>query len=310
MGIKWLFVISSAGILIGLASIFVYNEKVKTQPPVAVSYNPYEAGVYATGIVEAYQSSGSNDAIYPEVSGKVIEVFVKEGDLVKKDSPLLAIDDTVQKKIVDKDVAQVHFASENLVNTKQQSEKTENSYKLNPASVSKNALDMAVSAIKIATENLNVALEQEKADRALWEKYVIKAPIDGVILRLMATTGSYVSPQGSYDTYTQSMLPTIQMQTVSSYLQVRCYLDEILVPRLPDPKKLSATMFIRGLNNRGIPLEFVNIEPVTIPNIQLSAERNQRVDVRVLPIIFKFVKPMDINIFPGQLVDVYIKTKK
>jgi HlyD family secretion protein len=28
-----------------------------------------------------------------------------------------------------------------------------------------------------------------------------------------------------------------------------------------------------------------------------------------LPIIFKFKKPEDINIFPGQLVDVYLKGK-
>ena len=32
----------------------------------------------------------------------------------------------------------------------------------------------------------------------------------------------------------------------------------------------------------------------------------ERVDVRVLPIIFKVEKPKDVNLFPGELVDVYI----
>ena len=111
-----------------------------------------------------------------------------------------------------------------------------------------------------------------------------------------------------YDNYTQGMLPTIVMGVVTPDLQVRAYVDEILVPKLPFPPHLTATMFIRGLNNRSIPLTYVSFQPYTIPNIELSDERNERVDVRVLPIIFTFKKPTDINIFPGQLVDIYIKT--
>jgi HlyD family secretion protein len=30
------------------------------------------------------------------------------------------------------------------------------------------------------------------------------------------------------------------------------------------------------------------------------------VDVRVLPVLFRFQKPKDIQLYPGQLVDVYI----
>ena len=48
--------------------LIIYNEKIKSQPPVAVSYNPYKTGVYATGIVESFQVNGSNINIYPEVS--------------------------------------------------------------------------------------------------------------------------------------------------------------------------------------------------------------------------------------------------
>jgi len=96
---------------------------------------------------------------------------------------------------------------------------------------------------------------------------------------------------------------------MTPYLQVRAYVDEILVPNLPDPSKLEATLFVRGLINRSVPLEFSSLQPFTIPNIELSDERNERVDVRVLPIIFRFEKPSDINLFPGQLVDVYIKGK-
>ena len=45
-------------------------KEMQPQPPIAVSYNPYDNGVYATGIVESFQPTGSNVNIYPEVSNR------------------------------------------------------------------------------------------------------------------------------------------------------------------------------------------------------------------------------------------------
>jgi len=42
------------------------------------------------------------------------------------------------------------------------------------------------------------------------------------------------------------------------------------------------------------------------PKIELSSQRTERVDVRVLPVIFSFEPSKDVPVFPGQLVDVYI----
>jgi len=64
-------------------------------------------------------------------------------------------------------------------------------------------------------------------------------------------------------------------------------------------------MFIRG-TEINVPLEYVREQPYVSPKIELSNQRTERVDVRVLPIIFKFAKPKDISLYPGQLVDVYI----
>ena len=59
-----------------------------------------------------------------------------------------------------------------------------------------------------------------------------------MVLRIVPSVGDYVSPQGSYDTYTQSMLPSVQMGVATPYMQVRSYVDEILVPHLPNPIKI------------------------------------------------------------------------
>jgi HlyD family secretion protein len=48
------------------------------------------------------------------------------------------------------------------------------------------------------------------------------------------------------------------------------------------------------------------VQPYVSPKIELSDERLERVDVRVLPVIFKITKPSNANLYPGELVDVYI----
>jgi HlyD family secretion protein len=98
------------------------------------------------------------------------------------------------------------------------------------------------------------------------------------------------------------------MGTSKGTLGVRCFIDEILIPRLPPPDKLQAQMSIRGTSTK-IPLEFVRLQPYVSPKIQLSNERQERVDLRVLPVIFRFEPPAGVQVFPGELVDVDVGEK-
>lgn len=56
-------------------------------------------------------------------------------------------------------------------------------------------------------------------------------------------------------------------------------------------------------------MEFDRIQPYVSPKIQLSDQKTERVDVRVLPVLFRFKPPKDLQIYPGQLVDVYVETQ-
>ncbi|HLF66708.1 MAG TPA: hypothetical protein VI522_03750 [Gammaproteobacteria bacterium] len=310
MKTKALFTIAIVGIIAGVTSVMMYNQKIKVQAPLAVNYNPYTAGIYATGIVESFQAHGSNVNMYSEVSSRITDIMVQNGDSIQKGTPLMALDDTIQQGIVEKDLASIRYAKAELKNAEDQLAKINIAYDINPKSVSKYDRDNAVNAVKMAKESVAVAQGQYDADKALLDKFIIKSPIDGLVLRIVPAVGDYSSAAiGTYDPYTQGFLPPIQLGVATDLLQVRTYVDEILTPRLPDPAQLEATLFIRGLENKSVPLEFESIQPFTIPNIELSNQRNERVDVRVLPIIFKFTRPEDVNLFPGQLVDVYIKEK-
>ena len=227
--------------------------------------------------------------------------------------------------------AQILAGQAALKTAQDELDKQRASYNINPKSISKDALDSAVNAVANAAANLEVARKQRDLTKAgawiydirnqerqynalfrsymsadaLLGKYTLRAPKDGVVLAVTPTVGSFVSSQGAYESYTQGMTPVITLGSAQPRLNVRCYVDEILVPRLPDPSKMKAEMSIRGSNAK-VPLEYVRTQPIVLPKIELSDQKLERVDVRVLPVIFRVAKREDVKLYPGQLVDVYI----
>jgi HlyD family secretion protein len=227
--------------------------------------------------------------------------------------------------------AQVETATAGLKSAQDQLDKQTHAIELDTRAVSKDVYDNAMNAAKVARASLEVVTKQyeltkagawaydvrnqEKqvealgraaaASAALLAKYTVKAPADGVVLSIRVAVGSYVSPQGIYDTYTQSFAPAAVMGNGGTMLGVRCYIDEILIPRLPPAERMQAKMFVRG-TNVSVPLEFVRVQPYVSPKIQLSNERTERVDLRVLPVIFRFTPPKGVELYPGELVDVYV----
>jgi HlyD family secretion protein len=236
-----------------------------------------------------------------------------------------------RRETLDIAVAQLAQARANLQTLARQRDKLAASAALDPRSVSRDALDSAVDAAKAAETAVTVAQRQldltkagawtydiqnqtaqyaalshaYDAGQALLSKYVVKAPADGIVLALNAPKGGYVSPQGAYDSYTQASLPAVVLGPGSGTLAVRCYVDEILLSRLPKGGKIKAQMSVRGSDFRA-PLEFVRIQPYVTPKIELSNERQEQVDLRVLPVIFRFHTDPKIKLYPGEEVDVYI----
>jgi HlyD family secretion protein len=317
---KLLFALAIIGIVAGFVSAYIYGIKTTAQPPAfAPASNPYEKGIYANGIIESQQSSGENINIYPEVPGAVSKIAVAEGQRVKAGAPLLMLEDSVQRATAAQMKAQAESAKEqialaqaNLKSAQDTYDKQKKSWELDPKSVSKDILDSAQNAVEVGRENMAVAQKQYAAADQAWRaanvllsKYVVKAPSDSAVLSINVASGGYASAQGSYDSYTGAFLPPLVLGNAEDYLAVRCYIDEILIQRLPKPSKMHARMFIRG-TNVSIPLEYVREQPNVAPKIELSNQRTERVDVRVLPLIFRFARPKDMTLYPGQLVDVYI----
>jgi HlyD family secretion protein len=291
IGNKIIFTIAILGILAGLVAAYIFGMERKAQPPVfkPVS-NPFDSAIYANGMIESDLPSGENINIFPQVSGPITKVFVQEGQEVSAGTPLFTIDDSVQR-------ANTELAAANLKLARDQYDKRRAAYDADPKSVSKDVLDTTEDAVIQAAAAL-------KAANALLQYFSVKAPIDGVVLAVNATVGGYVSSQGDYDTYTELFDPLVIMSGPQDHMQVRCYVDEILVSRLPSHWHIQAQMQITGTDIK-VPLEFVRVQPYISPKIELSNEKQEQVDLRVLPVIFRFEKK-DAPVYPGQMVDVFI----
>ena len=235
---KIIFALSIIGILAGLVAAHIFGIRRKAQPPVFTPVSsPYESAIYANGIIESDQSSGENINIFPEVSGPITEVLVREGQEVSAGTPLFTIEDSVQR-------AAVELAESNLKAARDQYDKRRASYDIDPESISKDVLDTAKDAVTQAAAALTAA-------NALLQYYSVKAPVDGVVLAVNTTAGSYVSSQGAYDTYTELFDPLVVMGAPQKYMAVRCYVDEILVSRLPSPAHIRAQMQITRDRHQG-----------------------------------------------------------
>jgi HlyD family secretion protein len=355
-----IFVLAIIGLVAGLVAAYLFGIKRSAQPPVFKPVtSPYDSAIYANGIIESDQPSGENINIFPEVSGPITQVLVKEGQSVKAGTLLFTIDNSVQNATAEQlrlqseaslallqelqaqprpetlaiAASQVVLAQSNLKVAQDQYAKRRASYDIDPKSISQDELDTAQDAVTQATAALNVAQKQYELSKAgawsydianqqkqydalvqayqaaniLLQKYSVKASVDGIVLAVNAAVGGYVSSQGDYNTYTQQFDPLVVMGAPQDYLAVRCYVDEILISRLPTQWHIRAQMSIRGTDIK-VPLEFVRLQPYVSPKIELSNERQEQVDLRVLPVIFRFPK-QDAPVYPGQLVDVYIGTQ-
>ena len=134
--------------------------------------------------------------------------------------------------------------------------------------------------INVAQAAVAIARAQVGQTRADLERSVVHSPIDGKVLQVNVRRGEFVGTPPSTALY------VIGSDTP---LNIRVDIDEHDIPRAyPSFKKgLKAYASPRGDTSMKIPLSFVRVEPYVIPKKSLTGDNTERVDTRVLQVIYQ-----------------------
>lgn len=282
---------------IGLTGFVIYlgmkkpaEPEIIFQPPIS----PYQHYVAGQGTIESVFKNIFISPAFPEL---ITDVCVCVGDIVEKGQPLFKLD--TRQLLAQKETArtEIEIARSEFENARiqfcfyQQVNDT--------AAVSKKEYENAHYALKTARARLEKAQAQAKEIDVMLDRSTTRAPIDGEILQINIRVGEYanVNPYGQ--------TPLIIFGDTSFY-HLRIEIDEEDAWRVTPHAR--ATAFVRGNAAIKIPLTYVYSEPYIIPKKQLLGIDEERIDTRVLQVVYAFEKA-SYPVYYGQLLDVFVETQ-
>jgi multidrug resistance efflux pump len=331
------------GILFGVYTVVTSARPVPSAPPAAQpALAPYEDTIAGAGIVEA---STQNIALGTAVSGLVADVSVKVGDRVKKGAVLFRIDDrearaelavresafaSARAELARLELAprpeDLPPAQARVDEARSGLESAENDLRLvegltDKRAVSTEVLDRrrfaaqsarahlaeaeaSLAKLQAGSWKLDIAVARAAADAAQArvdaqlteiERRAVRAPVDGRVLRLDVRPGEFAAAG--------TTTPLVLFGDVET-MHVRVDIDENDAWRFRPGAKAEA--FVRGNRDLKTALEFVRVEPYVLPKRSLTGESTERVDTRVLQVLYAF-DPRGFPVYVGQQMDVFVE---
>ena len=284
------FYFALAGIV--LAVVLIKKIGAKGPDPVHLipAVNPYEKTIAASGIIE---SIDKNIEIGVPHSALVKEVYIKVGDSVKQGQPLFHLDDrelTAQLLVQKANISVLAAAAQRLSKQLERLESVEDS-----RAISRDEIETKRHDLIVAQAQLEAAEAQMTQTILLIERLNICAPQNGTVLQNNIRKGEYI---------TAGNTPAIILGDID-HLQVRADIDEQNASHVTP--HTSAAAFPKNNSSLEIPLRFERLEPYVIPKKSLTGAGDERVDTRVLQVIYSFDKPDTLPLYVGQQVDIFIE---
>ena len=336
--------LSVVGLAAAIWVIAQQNKPVPAAPPVAQpAQAPFAAYVAGSAIVEA---NTENIAIGTNVPGIVTAIYVRPGVAVKTGDPLLKIDDRtlLAEKAVEEAslrlareqlarlmaqprpeevppaAARVAEAKASLADARNQLELWENV--ADKRAVSQDELNRRRYAVQVAEARVQQAQAQlDLLHAGAWkpeieiaraqvaaaeaklrateteiERLTVRAPVAGDVMQVKIRLGEY-APAGVLQT-------PLMLLGGTDPLHVRVDVDENDAWRIRPGAP--AIAFVRGNRDLKTPLQFVRIEPYVVPKRALTGDSTERVDTRVLQILYRFGR-QELPVYVGQQMDVFIE---
>jgi multidrug resistance efflux pump len=317
------------------------QEMPKLPPPIEPPRNPFANTVAGAGMVEP---ETENIAVGSPVPGVVVEVVVEVGQKVKRDDPLFRLDDRQWKSELEARRAMAAAEKSSLVRLENEprpekirmaeaqlaeakakladardlwirtrklhSQKVateedlvarEQAFRAAEASVARVQADLDMTKagawkydLQVAAASVERSQMQVKQIETELERLVVRALVDGEVLQVNVRPGEFVGAPAN--------LPLVVLGNVAQ-LHVRVDIDEYDIPRFRTNAPARATL--KGQPEHWFPLTFVRVEPYVVPKKSLTGDNTERVDTRVLQVIYAIDSKAE-RLFVGQQLDVFI----
>jgi HlyD family secretion protein len=338
-------IIALIAMIFGIIS--VVRSHPKREPTTPPSPPPTAASAQSVAAVGLVEPESENIDLSCAVSGMVTEVYVKAGDRVQAGQKLFSLDDRdlkadlgvkraaleaararlakLEEQPRPEDIppteARVREAQANLADAEVQMRLIESvtdrravreedvqrrrlAYKAAQARLAEAESQLALLKagawapdIAVAKSEVSQAEAQLKAVETNIDRLTTRAPMDGIILQDKVRLGQYAQCGPLSE-------PLMDLGG-GKHTHVRADVDENDAWRVRPHTQ--ATAFVQGDAAQKYPLEFVRFEPYVIPKKSLTGDTTERVDTRVLQVIYR-VKDANAPLYVGQQMDVYIET--
>ncbi len=336
--------LAAAGFAFAVYTVRTENKPIIPAKPVAEPAKAdFGAFIAGAGIIEA---STQNIAVGTHVPGIATKVHVKVGDHVKAGDPLFTIDDRQVKAELVIRKAALSSAEQTLAKLQAQPRieeippyealAREATAQLEDAKAQWNLMDSVTDKRAVSQDELNrrrfavtsaeARLERAKTDLALlkagaWkpdieiakaavdsaraqvqaaetdlERLTVRAQVDGEILQVNIRQGEFAQAG--------ALTTPLMLMGNTDVMHVRVDIDENDAWRFKPGAKAHCSL--RGNAALRTDIRFVRVEPYVVPKKSLTGDSAERVDTRVLQVLYAFDRSQ-LSAYVGQQVDVFIE---
>lgn len=249
-----------------------------------------------------------------QVPGVVDRVYVAAGDRVSAGAPLFSVDSREARAAVDEAGARLQRLRQSVAAARTTLSVARRQYALygeasDPRAVSRQevitrqgSVEDAAAQVAVAQASAREAEAQLNSARVALARHLVRAPRAATVLQLRTRAGEYASA-GQQGSGNQDPLMTMG---VTDPLHVRIDIDENEIARVALGQ--SALVSPRGAAGQQVRATFVRAEPLIVPKRSLTNASTERVDIRVLQLIYAL--PADSRgFFVGQQVDGFVPAR-
>ena len=298
--------IAVAGLLFGLYVVKSGAKEMPVSQPVAQpSRPPFKHYIAGAGIVEA---STENIGISTPVPGMVTDIPVHVGQqmhvgdlLFKLDTRDMEAELKVRQAALELARAKLPEAEALLGDARRQLElylAVHDARAITQEELSRRKFAAAAADSRLEQARADVVSAQAQVEQTQTEidRRMIKAPVTGQVLQVKVHLGEYaqVGP----------LATPLMVLGDTDQVNVRTDIDENDAWRFGPAAR--AIAYVRGNPELHTPVNFVRVEPYVIPKKSLTGDTTERVDTRVLQVLYGFPHEQ-LPVYVGQQMDVFIE---